>query len=353
MQTRVILRVFAIFLFTAFFTGVPKVSLAEDFYAGKTIRFVVGYPPGGGYDTYARATARYMGRHVPGNPTTVVENMDGASSLVSANYLYNKAKPDGLTIGSWNANLVMQQALSGRGIRFDARNFGWIGSPSIGFPTCGIMGFTGLRNLTDIVASKREIKMGGTRPGAGTDDFPKLMNELMGTKFKVISGYRGTALIRVAMQKKEVDGACWTWDSMRVTARSMLDAKGDDRFIPFIVHGKSTDPEIKDIPQYTDVIKGTENLTAFKAYVNPYDFQRPLTLPPNTPKDRIDILRKAYEETVHDPEFLAEAEKSKLLITYVSPEKIENYVEEILSIPEKTKSRLQFLTVVKERRPSN
>jgi hypothetical protein len=215
------------------------------------------------------------------------------------------------------------------------------------------MGFTGLRSLAQIMASKNEIKMGGTRPGAGTDDFPKLMNELMGTRFKVISGYRGTAPIRVAMQRKEVDGACWTWDSMRVTARAMLDAEGDNKFIPFIVHGKSSDPEIKSIPQYIDVIKGKENLTAFKAYVNPYDFQRPLSLPPRTPKERIATLRKAYKETLNDPEFLAEAEKSKLLITYVSPELIENYIEEILSIPPKAKERLQFLTVIKERKPAN
>ncbi len=353
MQTRMLTNAFAIFLFTIFLTGVATVSVAEEFYAGKTLRFVVGYPAGGGYDTFARATARYMGRHIPGNPTTVIENMDGASSLLSANYLYNKAEPDGLTVGSWNANLVMQQALGGRGIRFDTRKFGWIGSPSLGFPTCGIMGFTGLRTLSDILASKKEIKMGGTRPGAGTDDFPKLLNELVGTKFKVISGYRGTAPIRVAMQRREVDAACWTWDSMRVTARAMLDAEGDEKFIPFVVHGKSTDPEIKDIAQFTEVIKGKENLAAFKAYVSPYDFQRPLTLPPNTPKERIAILRKAYKDTLHDPEFLAEAEKSRLLITYVPPEQIESYVEEILSIPEEAKQKLQFLVAVKGKKPSN
>ena len=328
-------------------------ALADEFYKGKTIRFVVGYAPGGGYDTYARAVARHIGRHIPGNPTTVVENMDGASSLVSANYLYNKAEPDGLSVGSWNANLIMQQALSGRGIRFDARNFGWIGAPSIGLPTCAIMGFTGLKNLADILVSKKEITMGGTRPGAGTDDFPKLMNELMGTKFKVISGYKGTAPIRVAMQRREVDGACWTWDSMRVTARSMLDADGDNKLIPFIVHGKSEDPEVKDLPQYTKVIKGEASVRAFKAYVNPYDFQRPLSVPPNTPQDRIAVLRKAFKETVQASEFLAEAEKSKLLITYISGEDIKNYIEEILSLPAEAKEKLQFLTAIKERKPIN
>ena len=352
-MNKIILYVVAVAIGWVALSASPVVVDAEDFYKGKTLRFVVGYAPGGGYDTFARAIARFMGRHIPGNPTTVIENMDGASSLLSANYLYNKAEPDGLTIGSWNANLVMQQALGGRGIRFDTRKFGWIGSPSLGFPTRGIMGFTGLRSLADIMATKKEIKMGGTRPGAGTDDFPKLLNELVGTQFKVISGYRGTAPIRVAMQRREVDAACWTWDSMRVTARAMLDAEGDDKFIPFVVHGKSNDPEIKDIAQFTEVIKGKENLAAFKAYVSPYDFQRPLTLPPNTPKDRIAILRMAYKETVHDPEFLAEAEKSRLLITYVPPEQIESYVEEILSIPAEAKQKLQFLVAVKGKKPAN
>jgi hypothetical protein len=209
---------------------------------------------------------------------------------------------------------------------------------------CAIMGFTGLKTLDDILASKREIKLGGTRPGAGTDDFPKLMNVLAGTKFNVISGYKGTAPIRVAMQRREVEGACWTWDSMRVTARSMLDAKGDDKLIPFIIHGKSPDPEVKHLPQFTDVIRGEENLAAFNAYVRPYEFQRPLTLPPNTPKDRLSTLRKAFKETMEDREFLAEAEKSKLLIDYTSGEEIEKYVEEILAISPGAKEKLQFLT---------
>ena len=124
----------------------------------------------------------------------------------------------------------------------------------------------------------------------------------------------------------------------------MLDAQGDDKLIPFLVHGKSPDPELKDLPQFTKVIKGEENLAAFKAYVRPYEFQRPLSLPPNTPKDRVGTLRKAFKETVQDREFLAEAEKSKLLIEYVSAEEIEKYIEEILSISSGAKEKLRFLT---------
>ncbi|HYA29560.1 MAG TPA: hypothetical protein VEI95_12140, partial [Acidobacteriota bacterium] len=122
---------------------------AEDFYKGKTIRFIVGYAPGGGYDTYTRAIARHIGKFIPGNPTAVVENMEGAGSLLAANYMFNKAEPDGLTVGDFNSGMVTQQALDAKGIRFDARKFGWIGAPGKGWPTCMVMGFTGLKTLDD------------------------------------------------------------------------------------------------------------------------------------------------------------------------------------------------------------
>jgi tripartite-type tricarboxylate transporter receptor subunit TctC len=317
--------------------------LAQDFYKGKTIRFIVGYGPGGGYDNYTRLIARHIGKHIPGNPNYVVENMEGAGSLLAANYIYNRAEPDGLTVGNWNSGMVLLQALGGKGIRFDAGKFGWIGAPLKGSPVCALMAFTGPKTLDEILASKKEIKFGGTAPGAITDDGPRLMNLLIGTKFKVIAGYKGSADIRLAMRRKEVDGICITWDSMRVTARAELEAKGDDRLIPFIFHGKSKDPEVKDLPQFTKVIKGQENLAAWKAYVNPNDFQRPLMVPPKTPKDRLNILRKAYKETVEDPEFLAEAKKSKLLIDYVSGEEIEEFTREILSLPAGAKEKLKFL----------
>ena len=131
--------------------------MASDFYKGKTIRFIVGYAPGGGYDTYTRAIARHIGKHIPGNPTAVVDNMEGAGSLLAANYMFNKAEPDGLTIGEFNSGMVTQQALGSKGIRFDARKFGWIGSPGKGWPTCMVMGFTGLRTLDDVLKSGESL----------------------------------------------------------------------------------------------------------------------------------------------------------------------------------------------------
>ena len=323
-------------------------ALSADFYQGKTIRFVVGYAPGGGYDTYTRAIARHIGRHIPGNPSAVIENMDGAGSLLSANFLYNKAKPDGLTVGIFNSGMVTQQALGSRGVRFDARQFGWIGAPVKGFPACMIMGFTGLRTLDDVLKASPKLKFAGTRAGASGVDLPKLMNALMGTKFQVITGYSGTATTRLAMQKREADGICSGWESMRVTARAMLDAEGDDKLRPFIIHGKIEDPETKGLPQFTDVLKGEENLKAFRTWVNQYEFQRPMVLPPKVPTERVQIMRTAMQKTLTDPVFLAEAKSSKLLVNNVTGEEIDRTVDQMLSISPAIKKKLGFLVGAKK-----
>jgi tripartite-type tricarboxylate transporter receptor subunit TctC len=326
-----------------FIGGSSTVSRAEDFYKGKTIRFIVGYAPGGGYDTYTRAVARHIGKFIPGNPAALVENMEGAGSLLAANYMFNKADADGLTVGNFNSGMVTQQALGAKGIRFDARKFGWVGAPGKGWPTCMVMGFTGLRTLDDVMKSGDKLKFGGTRAGASSDDLPKLMDALMGTHLQVISGYKGTGPIRVALQRREISALCSGWESMRVTARSMLDAQGDNKLIPFVIHGHVEDPEVKDLPQYTKVIKGEESIKAFKAWANQYDFQRPLMVPPKTPKDRLQTLRIALQKTVADPDFLAEAKKSKLVIDKVTGEDIERSVDEILTISPAVKKKLMVL----------
>jgi len=208
------------------------------------------------------------------------------------------------------------------------------------------MGFTGLKTLDDVIESKKQLKMGSTRAGATTDDLPRILNLALGTKFDVIAGYKGTSRIRIAMQKREVDGACWGWESMRTTARAMLDASGDDELVPIVTHGKSEDPEVKDLPRLKEVIKakaGEDGLAILNAWLPQYDFQRPFSVPPGTPKERLAIFRKAFRATLEDPEFLADAKKSKLLITYVSGEDIEESVAQILATPTKAKQKLSFL----------
>jgi tripartite-type tricarboxylate transporter receptor subunit TctC len=318
----------------------PPQADAADFYAGKTITFIVGYRAGGGYDVFTRAVSRHIGRHIPGNPAAVVENRGGAGSLIAANYVYNAAKPDGLTLAVFGSGLVTQQALGARGLKFDARKFGYLGSMSVGTPTCVIMGFTGLKTLDDVLHSKKKLKMGSTGAGSTTDDLPRLMIGLMDAPLDVIPGFKGTSSVRIAMQRKELDGACWTWESIRTTARAMLDAKGDKRLIPFVMEGKYGEAEVAKVPQFTDVIKGEDNLKAFKAWLNPYKFFRPVATPPKTPKDRLQILQTALKQTMEDPKFLADAKKSKLDVTYTSPEDMEKYISEILDISPGAKKKL-------------
>jgi tripartite-type tricarboxylate transporter receptor subunit TctC len=318
---------------------------ADDFYNGKTIRFVVGFAAGGGYDTYARIVGRHIGKHIPGNPTIVVENKTGAGSLIVANETYNSAKPDGLFVGIWNSAYVLRQALGDKAVRFDGRKLGWIGAPTKGTPFCSIMAHTGLKSFKDVIAANRELKMGSTGPGSTYDDLPQILNRTHGTKFKVISGYEGTSTILVAMRRKEVDGGCWTWESARTTARPMLDATGDDKLIPYLIHSREPDPEVKNLPLIPEVIKGEDNLSAYRTWVGTYEFQRPFSVPPGTPKERLQLLRKGFADTMKDPEFIAEAEKSKLEVTYVSAEEIDKHVNTVLSVTPKAKELLSFLMV--------
>jgi tripartite-type tricarboxylate transporter receptor subunit TctC len=335
----------AVLMGLALFVTALAESSTHDFYKGKTIRFVVGLAPGGGYDLSARTVARHIGKYIPGNPTIVVENMTGAGSLIAANYTYSSAKPDGLFVGIWNGGFVLRQALGDKAIRFDTRKFGWIGAPTKATPSCSIMAHTGLKSLKDVLAANRDLKMGSTSPGSTYDDLPQILNQSVSTKFKVISGYEGTSTILVAMRRKELDGGCWGWESVRTTARPMLDAKGDDKLIPFLIHKRVPDPEVKDLPLITEVIKSEDHLIAYRTWVGTHEFQRPFTVPPGTPKDRLELLRKAFAATMKDPDFMAEAEKSKLETTFVSGEEVEKYVNQVLSITPRAKELLSFLLV--------
>ena len=342
-KTRLRLNSLVVVVATLLLAGYPGTSMAEEFYSGKTIRIIVGYAAGGGYDTYARTFARHLGKHLPGNPTVIVENMTGAGSLIAANYLYKKADPDGLTIGSFGGGLVTEQALGLQGIQFDARKFEWLGSLRSGSPVCAVMAFTGDKNLDDVLHSKKQLRMGSTGAGSTTDDLPRLMIGLLHAPFKIIRGYKGTSRIRVGMQRHELDGACWTWESMRTTAQAMLNAKGPDRLIPFVIEGNWDASQVKDLPQFTKVIKGKENLEAFNAWLNAYKFFQPLSVPPGTPKARVDELRTALTATLNDPAFQADAKKSNLIVSSLSGDEITKLVNQTLSISTHARELLEHL----------
>lgn len=340
--------------------GVPRIAVfgvalllahgprlgAQDFYKDKTIRFIVGQAAGGGYDTYGRTIARYIGKYIPGGPATVVDNMTGAGSLVAANYLFNNAKPDGLTLAMWNSALVFNQAMGDRNVKFDARKFGWVGAPSKSVPVCLIMGFAGPKTMDEIVKSGKALRMGGTGPGSHSIDMPLILNKSLGSKFTVVSGYQGTAQIKIALQRREVDGHCTNWDSILATQKDLLDGKGDDRLIPFILHARVPEAEAKGVPLVSEAIKDENHLRAYRAYMAQMEYSRPLTIAPNTPNERLEILRRAFKSTLVDGDFLAQANKLKLDITYVSGEESEKWVDEVLSLPPKMKEELKYLSPV-------
>ena len=204
--------------------GGSRLAEAQSFYEGKTVRVIVGLAPGGGFDTYARVIARHMGRHIPGNPTVVVENMPGAGSLISANHIYRVAKPDGLTVAKFNGSLMLGQVMGQAGVEFDARKFEFIGAAVKEDVACALTKASGITSMEKWMAATAPVKLGGVAPGASPDNSARVLKAALGLPIQLVSGYRGTAEIRLAADGGEVSGACWSWESMRATWRNALQA---------------------------------------------------------------------------------------------------------------------------------
>src|SRR4030095_5260831 len=206
-------------------TPASAASSDGEFYRNRVIRIIVGFSAGGGFDTYARTLSRAMGKYVPGNPSIIVENMTGAGSLISANHVYRVAKPDGLTIGAFNGNQILGQLVGAQGINFDARKMGWMGAPGYNHDLCVLSQKIGIASGEQWLAAKTPLKLGGSAPGTPTDDGPKILKEAIGLPLRLITGYKGTADIRVAVESGEVDGICgFSWASVRSTWRKAIES---------------------------------------------------------------------------------------------------------------------------------
>ena len=303
---------------------------AQSFYEGKTVRLVVGFAPGGGFDTYARVISRHMGRHIPGNPTIVVENMTGAGSLISANHLYRVAKPDGLTIGHFNGALFLGQALGQPGIEFDARKFELIGAPIKEDAVCALTKASGITSVEKWMAAKTPVKLGGVAPGGTPDANARILKAALGLPIQLVSGYKGTAEIRLAAASGEVAGACWSWESMRSTWRSALDS---GEAVAVLQTSARAFPDLSAVPLALSLAKTDEARQLIKVGIqNAAAFARPLALPPGTPKDRVLILRRAFQETLRDAAFLQETEKAKLTLDPATAEDLERMVAEAFAL---------------------
>lgn len=299
----------------------------EPFYKGKSIRLIVGLSAGGGYDVYTRTLARHFGRHIPGNPAIVVENMVGAGSLIAANHMFRVAKPDGLTIGHFLGGLFLQQVLGRPGIEFDGRKFGYVGVPAQDSQMLAVSKRSGITNAEQWLASKNVIKFGGVGAGSATDDLTKIAIATINAPIQLVSGYKGTAEVRLAFNGGEIDGLTSAWESFKSTWSRELET-GDVRMILQAI--PKPHPELPKVPRVIDFAKTELDRRVIQVGMHNYNpVARPYVLPPGTPKDRIAVLRKAFMATMKDPEFIADAAKSKLDLSPLSGEDLEKTVLEI------------------------
>lgn len=318
----------------------PSPAIAqESFFQGKTARIVVGFAAGGGFDTYARAISRHMSKHIPGNPTIIVENMAGAGSLIAANHVYKVAKPDGLTLGHFGGGLFMQQLKGGPGIEFDAQKFEFLGVPVQDTRACALTKASGITSMELWMAAKTPVKLGATAPGDLVHDAPKILQAAVGLPIQLVSGYKGTADIRLGAESGELAGGCWGWDSIRATWRKALES-GEAVMVVQLV--SKPHRELPNVPLAIKYAKTEEARQLIETGVTiPAITNRPYVVPPGTPKDRVQILRKAFMATMEDPEFMADAKKSKLDLDPIGGEEVQKMVGDIFKLPPSLVARLK------------
>ena len=322
--------------------AIPRAP-ADEFYKGKTLTFVVGFSAGGGFDTYTRLIARHFGKHVPGNPTVVVENRTGAGSLIAANYIFNQAPPDGTVIGNWIGPLVLQQVLGNKAAKFDGRKFGWLGAPTPDSGVCALTKASGINTMDDWFKSTRPIKIGATAPGSTTDDVPKLVQAALGLPMKLVSGYAGTSKVRLAAESGEVDGGCWAWESIKPTWAKGLQS-GEVHIV--LQSTKKAHPDLKNVPLALQYAKSDDARALLDIADGAYaQGARPYTVPPGVPPDRLQLLQKAFMETLRDPDLLKEAEKSQVDIDPIDGPTIAKLMAGLYELSPALKSKLTTLLI--------
>jgi tripartite-type tricarboxylate transporter receptor subunit TctC len=305
-------------------------SADDSFYKGKTIRLIVAFSAGGGYDTYSRTIARHLSKHIPGNPAIVVENMTGAGGIIHANFMYQQAKPDGLIIGNNAGGLFLQQIMGAKGIEFDGKKFEFIGVPGPDHPACAITKASGVTSMEQWFAAKEAVKFGGVGPGGTASDIPRILQAALDLPIRVIDGYKGTADIRLAAESGELAGGCLGWESLKTTWRKAIDS-GEVNVVVQTMPKKH--PELADVPLVGDYVKTDEARRLIKYGIQDTAvITRPYFLSPGTPKGRVQILRKAFTDTLKDPALLAEAKRANLEIDPISGEEVEAIVQGLYKI---------------------
>ena len=326
-------------------TAKPQ-ARGQDFYKDKTLTIIVGYSPGGSFDLYARVLARYIGRYLPGNPTRVVENMTGAGGLIAANHLYNRVKPDGLTIGAWASPLVLQQIMGNEAAQFDGRKFGYLGIPSPYDTVCTFNQQSGIAKMDDWINAKRPQKISTIGPGTSTSDIPKLLKTAVNLPIDVIDGYKGGADARLAVESGEVDGYCGSWGTVETVWRSAYESK---KIVPVLQTSLKSDPKYRNIPLAINYAKTEEARELLRIADNVHVAQFPFSVPPGMAKDRLALLQQAFMRTFKDPALIEEAKKSQIDVDPVDGPSVTKTLAGLYDLKPAMVAQLKEILVPKKR----
>jgi tripartite-type tricarboxylate transporter receptor subunit TctC len=321
---------FPIALAIALMAGAPiHADEIADFYRGKSPSLFVGYPPGGAYDVYARLIGRYLGRHLPGTPQFVVRNKPGAASLNLVTELYNALPRDGSVIGMFARSVAMDRLLGREGTNFDPVKLNWVGSANNEVSICAVWHGVGVHSTQEFMA--RPLVFGANAPGAESDVFVRILNNLTGTRFKTVTGYPGVNDLTLAMERGETQARCgWTWSAVKAAKADWL---RDKKIYVAVQFATAKHPELPDVPLVTELARNDRERAALELMLSQQAMGRPFAAPPEVPADRVKALRDAFSATMKDAEFLAEADKLQLEINPVDGETLQGMVERMFKAP--------------------
>ncbi len=304
------------------------IAAVAAFYSGKTVKIIVGYPPPGAYDGYARTLAAHIGRHIPGNPTVIVENMEGAGSLKALNYIYNAAPKDGTVFGTFGRGLPEAELRGDEGVQFKSKELNWIGSMNEEVSVCVVRSDSPVKTLED--ATKQKVTIGATGPNDDTGFFPRILNALVGTQFDIKTGYPGGGDILLAMERGEVQGRCgWSWSSVVSTKKDWLDTKYVTVLTQISVNKHPDIP--KEIPLALDLVKNADDKQILEVILARQAIGRPFAAPPGVPAVRVKALQDAFDKTMKDPAFLEAAKKTKQEINPANAATVKGIIDKIFN----------------------
>jgi len=324
----------------------PTAWAQTPFYQGKTITVIAAASAGSAYDLYARLMAQFMGKHIPGNPNFIVQNMTGAGSIIGANYLYNVSKPDGLTIGAIQPSIYFNQLLKQKEVRYDWAKFTWIGSSDKSDYLLYMRADLPYKSLADVRKAKEPPKCGSTGAGTSGSYMPKLLEETLGTKFTIVAGYQGGGEIDLAVERGELH--CRAFTIQAYHSREPYHTWRKKGFARILMQtGQTRDPRLADVPTLRELMDEHKTPESERRLVPMVlaatDFGRPIVAPPGIPADRMRILRAAFLKTMNDPDLLTEAKRKNLDITPSTGEELEALAKQVMAQTPEVVARVKTL----------